>query len=58
MTVQGGFGDGRWFSMDHNKATTSTEITDSVSSTFWRQTMLTGCVLAVCLGVIAALVMF
>jgi hypothetical protein len=44
--------------MDLIKVDPGTEVTGHVRSTLWRQTLLTSCVLAGCLALIAVLVMF
>ena len=44
--------------MDRVKADSGTGIASPVSRAFWRQTVLTSCVLAACLAVIALLVAF
>jgi hypothetical protein len=44
--------------MDLIKGDSGTEIASQVSSTLWRQTVLTSCVLAACLALIAVLVAF
>jgi hypothetical protein len=44
--------------MDLVKVDSGTEIASHVSRTFWRQTLLTSCVLAGCLALIAVLVTF
>jgi hypothetical protein len=43
--------------MDRTQVDPGTEIVSEVSSTLWRQTVLTSCVLAACLAVIAVLVL-
>lgn len=54
--VQGSGCDGRWFSMALGKVDSGTEVATHVRSALWRQTLLTSCVLAGCLGLIALLV--
>jgi hypothetical protein len=44
--------------MDLVKVDSGTEIAGHVSRAFWRQTLLTSCVLAGCLALIALLVAF
>jgi hypothetical protein len=44
--------------MDVTKVDTAGEAASHVRSAIWRQTVLTGCVLAACLAVIAVLVVF
>jgi hypothetical protein len=44
--------------MGFSKVDSGTEVAGTLRSTLWRQTLLTSCVLAVCLGVIALLVVF
>ena len=44
--------------MQRSQVDSGTEIAGHVSSRLWRQTMLTSCVLAVCLGLIAVMVIF
>ena len=44
--------------MDLIKGDSGTEIASQVSSALWRQTVLTSCVLAACLALIAVLVAF
>jgi hypothetical protein len=44
--------------MDHVKVDAAAEAASHVSSTIWRQTVLTSCVLAGCLALIAVLVAF
>jgi hypothetical protein len=44
--------------MDLAKVDPGADIASHVSRTFWRQTLLTSCVLAGCLALIAVLVVF
>ena len=44
--------------MDLVKVDSGTEMSDQISSTLWRKTVLTSCVLAGCLALIAVLVIF
>jgi hypothetical protein len=56
--VQAAGRQGRWFIMDLVKVDSGAEIASDVSRTFWRQTLLTSCVLAGCLALIVVLVAF
>ena len=44
--------------MQPTQVDSGAEIASHVSSRLWRQTVLTGCVLAVCLGLIAVMAIF
>jgi hypothetical protein len=44
--------------MHGTQVDSGTEIASQVSNRLWRQTLLTSCVLAVCLGLIALMVIF